>query len=452
MNITGHNYFSCYSGVRPVLLLLPLLFAAGCASYALDQAQFDIRSGFVSGDYKQAGKELSRFQRKKVYKSKDAVLFNLENGVISHFAGDYKESSRYFLKAESEIESNYTKSISRGVGAFFVNDNKLVYDGEPYEDVYVNAFNALNFIQLQDFDAALVEARRMSFKMEQLDIKIKGLVDAFAKTDTTGQIDWNSSKVSIQNSALSHYLATVLFAKTNKPDDARIEAQKISTAVMEQNSHNGFRQRERPDYSHLLNHTSYNVLLTGFSGQAPIKSQEDNRFLWSSFDGEPENSFYLKFSYPILELYPSKVSRIRVVVDDEETVPLELIEEMDVVSSKVFKAKQSIIYGRAILRAGFKAVASKLISSSVREQNETLGNIFEILGFITQEATEKADLRGWQTLPGAVWMQPIALTAGHHRLRFEYLSERGAILSAQEFEIEVSPHSRLQLVESIYSY
>ncbi|MFA5669851.1 MAG: hypothetical protein WC967_11445 [Balneolaceae bacterium] len=428
-----------------------LLLATGCQSYALDQAQVDIRSSFAAGDFERTQAQLAKFKKKEIYKSKDEVLFNLESGMAAHFAEDYDSSIIFLSRAETSIDENYTKSISRGIGAFLVNDNKLIYDGEPYEDLYINAFKALNYIHLYDFDAALVEARRMVYKMEQLDIKIKGLVEAFAKSDTTGRIDWGDGKVNIQNSALSHYLSAILFSKSGNIDGARIELEKFKMALVEQGTASGFTKRDTQDFEYLQNPSNYNVLLSGFSGQAPIKEQEDVRIFWNAFNPDASSNVYLKFSFPTLRLYHSRVHSVHAIIDDSVRVPLSLIEEMDVVSSNVYKAKQSIIYGRALLRASFKAVSTKLLSNTVRKENAAIGDLLEIFGLITQEVSEKADLRGWQTLPGSAWMHAIRLSKGEHTVRIEYLSEYGRRLYSENYIVIINDQTQLELIESIYS-
>ncbi len=436
---------------RFLIFGLLLLLLTGCHSYALDKAQVDIRKSFTAGDFERTQEQLEKFKKKNIYKSKDDVLYNLENGMVYHFAGKHDSSTIFLSKAEAEIEENYTKSITRGITSFLVNDNKLAYDGEPYEDIYINAFNALNYIHMQDFEGALVETRRMAYKMEQLDIKIKGLVSAFAKSDSSGRVDWGDGKVNIQNSALSHYLASILYAKSGDIDDARIEFEKLGSALEEQSTISEFRKRPIEEFEYLKNPESYNVLLAGFSGQAPFKEQEDVRVFGGDDNEENNDDFYLKFSFPTIHLYPSETYRVRAIINDSVKVPLNLIEEMDIISSMVYQAKQSIIYGRALLRASFKAGGTKLISGAVRKEHKNLAGIIELLGFIAQEASEKADLRSWQTMPGSAWMHAIRLAPGQHTIRIEYLSEYGHVLYFDEYNVNITNRTQLELIESIYS-
>jgi hypothetical protein len=424
-----------------------IILLSGCHAYVLDDAQADLRNTFTAGNYENASELMKKFESDEVYRSKDAVLKNLEGGMIYHFAGDYDSSNTYLNNAEYLIEDAYTKSVSRGIGSFLNNDNTLTYDGEPYEDVYLNAFKSLNFMHQQDLESALVEARRMSYKMERLDIRLKGLVDAFAKSDSSGQA-WSSGEINIQNSAFSHFLSSVLFAKTGKFDDSRIEFEKFSSAIKEQDTIGSLPKSDPDHLSHIQEPQTYNVLITAFSGQAPIKVQEDFR-LW--LDDGDDDSFYVKFSLPKLLMYNSRVRAIRVRTDTLSS-PLYLVEEMDEVSAEIYQAKKPIIYTRSLLRATVKATGSTLISSSVKKKHKNWGFLLEVLGMIGQETTEKADLRGWQTLPGKAWVNTLKLPEGTHELEIEYLSANNSLLYSETYEINVSGTNELLLVESIYSH
>ncbi|MTI87023.1 MAG: hypothetical protein FH748_03535 [Balneolaceae bacterium] len=429
-----------------------LLLLTGCHSYVLDDAQYDLRNSFAAGNFEKSEHLLNRFEEKNIYRSKDAVLKNLEGGMIHHFAGSYDTSNTYFHSAEQKIDEAYTKSISRGLAALLANDNTLVYDGEPYEDVYLNAFKSLNYVHLHNWEAALVETRRMAYKMEQLDIRIKGIAEAFAKKDTAEAREWKSGEVNLQNSAFSHYLSAILYAKSGHVDDARIEYEKLGTALEEQKRLRRYPVPRHSGLKEILYPNRYNVLLSGFTGQSPVKEQEDIRIWLNGYDGDEDESFYVKFSLPKLTLVETRVQNVRAVINDEKVVPLKLIEEMDVVSAEVYSAKQPIIYTRAMLRATAKATGSHLIANAVRKENKGLGALFDILGIIGQETTEKADLRSWQTLPGQAWMNVVDLPLGTHEIRMEYVAANGDVLYTDIFDVIIAEDIHLELVESIYSY
>lgn len=421
-----------------ICLLLP-----SCAAYQLDSAQASLRTSFAQQNYSGSVELLSKYQQERVYKSKDDVLLHLEHGTANHFAGRYTESNSHFTTAEDRIDYLYSKSVSRAVKSFITNDNALDYDGEDYEDVYLNIFKTLNYIHMEELESALVESRRIAHKLGQLDLKYNDLVDALSKADTTGHAKWKTGDTNVQNSALGRYLSTILFAKTNKPDDARIEYENLLKAFNEQPSVYAFETPSAYQMRNITEPDQYNVLVTGFSGRAPKKVQNDLRM----YLDEPD--LYLKFSIPTLEMYKTQVDRVEVVVNDEEPIELDLIEEMDVVAREVYKVKAPIIYARTVVRAFLKAVGSNALSKEISKEDEVLGEVANILGKIGQEATEKADLRGWQTMPGKAYATVLNLTPGEHHVVTNYYGN-GRLLYSGTKTITVDPGERLELVESLY--
>lgn len=252
-----------------------ILFLGGCAAYMLDTAQNDLRNSFATGDFLGTVELVNNFQTTGVYEGKDAVLMNLEMGSANHFAGNYRESNQYFENAEYEIEDLYTKSISRAIKSFLVNDNILAYDGEDYEDVYLNAFKTLNYIHLGDLEAALVESRRISYKLGQLNIKYNDIVSALSEADTS-KVDegkWHSGETNIQNSAMGHYLSTILYAKTGKLDDARISYNNLIKSYGDQPSLARDNTPTSDELETLMNPNSYNVLVKVFQ----VDHQQKNK-------------------------------------------------------------------------------------------------------------------------------------------------------------------------------
>ncbi|MCG8374452.1 MAG: hypothetical protein MI700_13005 [Balneolales bacterium] len=427
-------------------LLLAILFLGSCAAYMLDSAQTDLRSSFAKGDFQETANLLSDFEKKEVYENKDRVLLLLEQGTINHFAGNYKESNSYFESAEYEIEDLFTKSITRAIQSFVINDNKLAYDGEDYEDIYLNVFKTLNYIHLDDLEGALVEARRVSYKLGELNTKYNGLVEALAKADTSG-VDpdkWKTGETNIQNSAMGHYLSTILFAKTGKPDDARISYNNLLKSYSDQPSVYNFKAPASQELMMLTEPGSYNVLVSAFTGRSPIKEQNDIRFYW-----EPTDS-YFKFSLPGLVPFDSEVGTVKIVVNSQFPQEVSLIENMDLVAQEVYKVKEPIIYARSLVRSAIKTLASDQARNRISEENEALGSLFNIVGKLATEATEKADLRSWQTMPGKAHATILNLPEGEHFIEIQYFNNYGNLLFTDLQTIMVSEQENLELIESIY--
>jgi len=434
---------------RTLLATIVLIFFSqllgGCAAYRLDRAQDGLRSSFASHDYQKTVKLLQKYEKEQIYKQRDHVLFNLEMGMAQHFSGQYDSSSVHLNKAEDRMEQLYTKSVSRGVQAFLLtNDNTLEYDGEDYEDIYLNVFKSLNFIHQNNLEAALVEARRISFKLSQLEIKYKGMAKALQHADTLGRQEWKAAKINVQNSALGHYLSTILYAKSDRPDDARIAYQNLHEALDEQPGIYSFQKPDQDLLQKIRDPQAYNMLLTAFAGRAPVKRQQDVRTYLH------EEDLYLKFSLPSLQLHRSRVHRVRAIINDTLVVPIPLLEEMDLVAREIYKAKEPIIYARAFARSFVKAAGVTTASNAIEEENEDLGLLANIFGKIGQEVSEKADLRSWQTLPGKAYANVVKLEPGRHKLRMEYLGRNGQLLYSGETEMQIRRNKNLELFETLY--
>ena len=427
-----------------VLIALVLLVSFGCASYFLDDAQVDLRNSFANRDFDNASSLLDRFEQQKVYQSKDAVLMYLERGAVLHFAGDYEGSNQFFNEAELEIEAQFARSVTRAIQSFVVNDYSLVYGGEDYEDIYLNVFKSLNFMHLGDLESALVEARRLSFKMERLDEHYRGLAESLARQDTTGKVDWEIGDVNIENSALGHYLSAVLYSKSNRPDNARIEIDRARVALNDQAAIGARPQVGDELFDKISEPESFNLMLKGFSGRAPIKKSNEYRLYI------PEEDFYLIFSLPTLEEWESSVAEVSAVINDTLTVPLYLIEEMDKIAREVYKVKEPLVYGRSVVRSLIKAFGSRALANRAREENEILGEVLSIFGKIGQEVTERADTRSWQTLPGKAHSTLLYLPEGSHDVRIQYKDRSGNLLFFEEQEIEITSANSLNVMQTLY--
>jgi hypothetical protein len=431
--------------VKLLFLLAAVFVLQACSNaYYLDSAQRSLRGTFAARNYDRSVTLLDDLSEDDVYRSKDAVLYNLEKATALHFNEEFDASNKYYSQAEQRIDELFTKSISRGIQSFVTSDNALAYDGEDYEDIYLNIFKSLNYLHQNDLEGALVEARRVSHKLQQLNIKYKGLADALSKADTTGQAEWKPGKTNVQNSALGRYLSAILYAKTGHQDDARIAFEGMIEAFKDQPALYPGKVNPENNMNIITQPEKYNVLVTSFSGRAPIKRQEDVRLYLHDPD------LYLKFSLPSLHRYRSQVKSIKISVNDSLLVPLTPIEDMDLVAQEVYKVKEPIIYARAFVRAFLKAIGSRTISNKAEERSRFLGGLTKLLGIVGQEVTEKADLRGWQTMPGRAYATVFKLPPGTHRFSINYYSPKGKLIFTEKKTKQLKPNDPLTLIESLY--
>jgi hypothetical protein len=131
---------------------------------------------------------------------------------------------------------------------------------------------------------------------------------------------------------------------------------------------------------------------------------------------------------------------------------LEIIEEMDKVARETFKIKKPIIIARATIRGILKSAAQEGIADAIEDEYGSIaGDVANFLGGRAREATEQADLRGWQTMPGKVYTNVIKLPAGEHDVTFNYYSPAGKLLYSEARNVNIEKQERLEPIASIYS-
>jgi hypothetical protein len=218
------------------------------ASKDITQAQQQLRQieDVRQFNMEQVRKPLSEYRKGE----EDEVLYHLEHGMLEHFRREWAQSSKHLKSAQRAIEENYTKSINRNLQSMLVNDLQLPYRGEAYEDIYLNTIKSLNYLHRDDLEGAMVEARKVTHDLSMLSDRYKGLAESVQR-DTAqtavNKVDQKLEEIDLlggeeqeapieiqQNSALSRFLTTVLYAKRGQGDDARIEFRKLRTALTDQ--------------------------------------------------------------------------------------------------------------------------------------------------------------------------------------------------------------------------
>ena len=107
-----------------LILGLLALMLAGCVSADFRAVTED---SLMTGDYEGAAKEVEKKQESSYYKGKNSLLYYLDYGFLCHYAGLYEESNKALDEAERLSDELYTKSISREIGSYLINDRVKEY-------------------------------------------------------------------------------------------------------------------------------------------------------------------------------------------------------------------------------------------------------------------------------------------------------------------------------------
>lgn len=148
-----------------------VLLMNGCATNSVFSAypsQVEgIKQQVTVGDFVAAHAVLE-----KKSKGADKLLYLMERGRIAQIAGDIPSSIEDFelVLAEFEAKEAAAKMTASGAagaaGALLLNENAIPYEGESYERIFVHTFQALNFLQQRNLEAAGVEVRRANLAQQ----------------------------------------------------------------------------------------------------------------------------------------------------------------------------------------------------------------------------------------------------------------------------------------------
>lgn len=118
-----------------------------------------------AGDYNACVSELEAKNAEKT--NNDRIRDNFDLAMIQHYQKEYDSSLAVLNETDRLMEDSVTKSITKGFASAVANDNAAEYEATPYEYVYINVFNALNYYNKGNLEEAAVEVRRLNEKQRK---------------------------------------------------------------------------------------------------------------------------------------------------------------------------------------------------------------------------------------------------------------------------------------------
>ena len=414
-----------------------------------------------TGEY-EAAYQVVTADSDKIYSSHDQVLQSLDLGILSHYAGEYQRSNQELTQAEKKIEEYYAKSISQSISAYLVNDTVVDYDGEIFEDVYLNILMALNYIHLGNIEDAFVEIRRFDNKLKAASAKYSDKIAAANQENTSnGEDPVAVPKMNFHNSALARYLSMILYRSRGQLDSARVDMNYLDSAFASQPALYNFAKPKSIQQELEVPQGMGRVNIIAFTGKSPRKEEEVLR-LYSDVGG-----FYYKIAYPEMRRQDSVISSIQVsaipvgeILDGQAvqtpqtvaSVSLEPLESISNIAVDTFEQHKTLIYLRAILRSIGKSTTSTVWGTLADDSSDSglglLFSVLEVASVVSTEASERADIRVARYLPSVAWVSGMNLEPGEYILNIEYKNNSGAQVALEQKYITVTA-TGLNLVEAV---
>lgn len=377
--------------------------------------------------------ETLKFLDKKA-KGSDAALYLLEKARLQQTNHQYEESEKSFEAAFVLLEqrNNKAKISASELGfkalSIVSNDSVIPYKIPEYEQVLAHVYQAINFIALNNTESAGVEmriAQRIQREIELAHTKETEKAKQKAGTDTSESLDEafagldtiaGKVKNTYQN-AYAFYMAATLWEALGEENDALVDFKKAYELQPNEFIKNDVK---RLDSASNKKSGQYPVVI--FLEQGLVPQKISNTLALPTPDGLVNISFasYNPSTY-------SSPASLQVLVNGRSVTNTSTLTDIGALAVKTLKENVAANMATQITRTTAKYMVQK-------ELGNRLGAIGQIAGNIYNTASEKADVRAWNTLPGNAQFARITLPAGTHTIQL-----RNAY-TVQEISIDVKPN------------
>lgn len=411
------------------LSLLGLLFQMGCATHYVgvaDQSWTRLKTGDVDSALKA--------YEEKVTRPEDRLLRWMDEAILLRETGRFKESNERLEQAVKLLETRDYISLSSEASEIIADARATLYAGEDFEIVLVHLYRALNFLALQDREAALIEIRRVNEILQRFisEGKRPYQLNAFARYlgglvyESMGE--FNDAWIAFRGAE------KILEAKSKKiPERLLLDSLRMGLRM-------GFRE-EVESYRERLGAEKFRAAVERFkkrdaslvfifeSGKSPKKISRPVRHATGATEiGEfifPLASYVHR--YTEVESALVRVFRLESVEPapllEVETHPYESVEET---AKDHLRFRMDREMAKAALRAGVRVGVATGVGMATK--SEELGLLTALLLF----AATEADTRSWLLLPEEFQLARLDFPPGLYRVQVDYLDSRGKILDSDE--------------------
>ncbi|MGZ3796057.1 MAG: COG3014 family protein [Pseudobdellovibrionaceae bacterium] len=394
------TFFLKRSFILMGLFLLNLNLIA-CATYQGKVAE--ARQQLTFGQYEAAEKYLEPLANKE---GRDQLVYLLDYSVALQMGGKIKESALALQRADRLADFQDYTSLSHEASSLLLNQEMVQYKGDSFEKIYINAYAALDYLELNQLDEALVETRRMNEKYNKIN---------------------HEDRKTFEKNVFGKYLSAMIWEANQNWDDAYIayeEAYNLDPNIpfLAEDLIRSAKRARRTD--------AYQKWKKVFPQETEKKEWYDRNYgeliiIYEQGWGPRktlvggQGAYAGGYNPPILQPVYNTILQMKAAISGDGEVKSRIIYDVE---KAAIQTLQNDYAWLAAKRLG--AFATKeVVADQIRQKNETLGN----LAWLAMHLSERADLRQWSTLPQTVQLIRVPLKVGEYNVNLQGLLANGVV-------------------------
>lgn len=412
----------------------------------------------------------------KLYGKANQLLFNMDIGVLYHYAANYDSSTHYLQKTVDIYDQLYARSITNEGAAFLINDNVRPYRSKPFELVLVHQLLALNYLAQNNVDDALVETRRTQLRFDEWERKAKG-------------------EDSYHSDGMFHYLSSISYDAKNETDNAMISLFKSIQAFqngpvqlpaqIKDYAYYMFENNNRQADNTLLKITpalpkekvpglvngQTEIIVIAYAGRGPAlgenvwwgtyvkdgllilhsrKSDGSVETMSLPAPGLPEKelakaengkktksgtTFHIKVALPGLRKFRSETEGFSVFCKGAGApVKTYVVNDIERQTELFLENTRPSTIARSVIRVVLRTIAAQKAKEEIRTDDAVANLILNFGTDILTDQIEKADIRTCFFTPKTIQIARIPVNEGIHSVRIAGLGKSDNVLNEKEFD------------------
>ena len=399
------------------------------------RAQQRLRDALKGGDFRTA----------LAWREDDALLRTLTRATSAYYASQFLRAGTLLDSAALMADDRITTSVSRNALALVTNDNARPYEPRPTERLFIAYYGMLSYAQLESWEAAAVEARRM--------------VNLLAQRDSDREAEERPLHAALE------YLAGAVFERAGRHDEALVAyraAHRMLESIPERPARfadgegevlvvleRGFvahrvteqmnifvdghdddslhQRRGHHRHEHPAIRLAEQIGRSDASQRGPPAASVEVTNVGDSTRanrrkadrGDDDDAYWLAVAFPVLRrsARPWR-DAVRLSADGVSGEAIRIAGVIDDASAVDERRDRMAMLARAVARASAKYAITKAVKDKKGENAGKVANLGASL-------LERADVRSWHLLPQEVQLLRATLPAGSRTLRLEVAGRDG---------------------------